>query len=320
MRILLACAAGFLLDIIFGDPPRLYHPVRLIGHLITFIERSLRRVAGSSSKGLMAAGVILWLLVATVATAAAILLLGIAGRTHPLAGFVLEAFWCYQLLALKSLRQEGMKVYQKLKHDDLPAARTAVSMIVGRDTALLNEEEVAKAAVETVAENTSDGVIAPLFYMLIGGAPLAFFYKAVNTMDSMVGYKNEKYLYLGRAAAKMDDLLNFIPARISALLMIAGTFLTGMNARQAIAVYRRDRKNHASPNAAQTEAVCAGALDIQLAGNAFYFGKLYEKPTIGDDGRPVEPEDIVRTCRLMYAAAFLMLAVGMAVRFLLISI
>ena len=189
-------------------------------------------------------------------------------------------------------------------------------MIVGRDTKALTEEGVIKAAVETVAENTSDGVIAPLFYMLIGGAPLAFLYKAVNTMDSMIGYKNDRYLYFGKAAAKMDDVFNFIPARISAVLMIAAAFLCGFDGKNAWKIYRRDRRNHASPNAAQTEAVCAGALGVQLAGNAFYFGKLYEKPTIGDPLRPICREDIPAACRLMYAAAGLMLAAGVGIRWM----
>ncbi len=209
-----------------------------------------------------------------------------------------------------------MKVYEKLREESLPGARQAVSMIVGRDTKALTEEGVIKAAVETVAENTSDGVIAPLFYMLIGGAPLAFLYKAVNTMDSMIGYKNDRYLYFGKAAAKMDDVFNFIPARISAVLMIAAAFLCGFDGKNAWKIYRRDRRNHASPNAAQTEAVCAGALGVQLAGNAFYFGKLYEKPTIGDPLRPICREDIPAACRLMYAAAGLMLAAGIGIRWM----
>ena len=229
-------------------------------------------------------------------------------------GTAADAVMVYYLLAARSLRTESMKVYGELKKNDLQGARRAVSMIVGRDTKTLDREGVTKAAVETVAENASDGVIAPLFYTALGGPVLGFLYKAVNTMDSMVGYKNEKYLYFGRAAARLDDLANFIPARISALFMIGAAFLLGMNGRQAVKTYRRDRYKHKSPNSAHTEAVCAGALGIRLAGPASYFGKMVEKPYIGDALRPVEDEDIVRANRLLSGAYFLAAAVFAAAR------
>ena len=317
---------AFLLDLLLGDPVWLYHPVRVIGHLITGLEKALRGMCagpkirsrnlpdGESGRRLRIAGSILWLLVCGITLCSVTGVLIIAGRVHPLAAFALEVFWCGQLLASTSLRKESMKVYVKLKEGDLPGARRAVSMIVGRDTEGLTEEGVVKAAVETVAENTSDGIIAPMFYMLIGGAPLMFLYKAVNTMDSMIGYKNDRYLHFGRTAARMDDVFNFIPARISAWLMIGAAYLCGQNGKSAWKIYRRDRHNHASPNAAQTEAVCAGALMVQLAGNAYYFGKLYEKPAIGDPIRPVCAEDIPKACRLMYLTAGLMLILGNAVR------
>lgn len=216
-------------------------------------------------------------------------------------GFALETFWCGQLLATKSLKAESMKVYDRLKNGTIEEARYAVSMIVGRDTKELTEEGVTKAAVETVAENASDGIIAPMFYMAIGGIPLMFLYKGINTMDSMLGYKNDKYLYFGRCAARLDDVANYIPARISGWLMALSTVFVGMDTKNAVKIYRRDRRNHASPNSAQTEAAMAGALDVQLAGNAYYFGKLYEKPTIGDPIRPVEIEDIPRANKLLYA-------------------
>jgi len=320
MRIILVCVTGFFLDQLCGDPVWLYHPVRLIGHLISGLEDRLRKTAGDIKGRLLAAGLVMWVLVAGVTTAGAWLLLDLAGRVHPAAAMILEVFWCYQLLAAKSLKQESMKVYDELAKGDLPGARNAVAMIVGRDTAALSEEGVIKAAVETVAENTSDGVAAPLIYMLTGGAPLAFFYKAVNTMDSMVGYKNDKYLYFGRAAARLDDIFNYIPARISACLMTVAAFLTGMDWRGAWRIYRRDRRCHASPNSAQTEAVCAGALGIRLAGNAFYFGRLYEKPTIGDDLRPADREDIRQACRLMNVTAVLALILGVSVRLLVICL
>ena len=299
---LAACAAGLLLDLLFGDPVWLYHPVRLIGNWISWAEIQLRKVCGSH---LMAAGGVLWVMTALMAFLIPFALLALAGWLHPALRFLLETFWCFQILAARSLSSESRKVYEKLKESDLPGARRAVSMIVGRDTEKLTEEGVTKAAVETVAENTSDGVTAPLIYMMIGGAPLGFLYKAVNTMDSMLGYKNDRYLYFGRIPAKMDDIFNYIPARITGLLMTAAAFLTGLDGKNAWKIYRRDRRKHASPNAAQTESVCAGALGVQLAGDAVYFGKVYKKEFIGDALRRIEPEDIQRTGRLMYAAELL---------------
>lgn len=235
-------------------------------------------------------------------------------------GIVVESFMCYQILAVKSLKTESDKVYRALKEEGLEEGRQAVSMIVGRDTDSLDEEGVTKAAVETVAENTSDGVIAPLFYMMIGGAVLGFAYKAINTMDSMIGYKNEKYQYFGTAAARLDDAANYIPSRLSAWLMIAASCILGLDWRNAIHIYQRDRHNHKSPNAAQTESVMAGALDIRLAGNAWYFGKLYEKPGIGDALRPVEPEDIRRSHKLLYGTALLAAGVFVSVKIAILAL
>lgn len=302
MKILCVCLIGMILDWIFGDPVWLYHPVRIIGKWISFLEKILRKFAGDqegNEKKLLIAGGILWILVILVSAAVPMGILYLAEKLSPCAAFVLECFWCYQLLAARSLGKESKKVYKKLIQDDLSGARLAVSMIVGRDTENLTVEGVTKAAVETVAENTNDGVIAPLIYMLIGGPILGFVYKAVNTMDSMLGYKNEKYLYFGRVAAKMDDVAGFIPARISALLMILASCLLGMDGKNALWIWKRDRRKHASPNAAQTEAVCAGALQVQLAGDAWYFGKKHEKDTIGDPIRNIEPKDILRSERLM---------------------
>lgn len=312
---LAACAAGLLLDLLFGDPVWLYHPVRLIGNWISWGERKLRKVCGTH---LTAAGGVLWVLTAGMAFAIPFGLLALAGWIHPALRFLLETFWCFQILAAKCLASESRKVYDRLKARDLPGARKAVSMIVGRDTEKLTEEGVTKAAVETVAENTSDGVTAPLIYLLIGGAPLGFLYKAVNTMDSMLGYKNDRYLYFGRVPAKMDDVFNYIPARVTALLMTISAFLTGLDGKNAWKIYRRDRKKHASPNAAQTESVCAGALGVRLAGDAVYFGKLYKKEFIGDALRSIEPEDIIRTGRLMYAAELLTLILGGGLKLALI--
>ena len=319
---LAACVAGFFLDFIFGDPEWLYHPVRLIGKGISFGERQLRKLCSSNKSGreLVAAGAVLWVCIAGISFLLPLGLLILAQKIHPVLRFVLETFWCYQIIAARCLCKESVKVYDRLKADDLPGARRAVSMIVGRDTENLSAEGVTKAAVETVAENTSDGVTAPLIYMLIGGAPLGFLYKAVNTMDSMLGYKNDKYLYFGRIPAKMDDVFNYIPSRVTALFMIVAAFFCGMDGKNAWRIYKRDRRKHASPNAAQTEAVCAGALGVRLAGDAVYFGKLYKKEFIGDNLRPIEPEDIKRTGRLMYVTAVLMLIVFGAVKYIVIML
>jgi len=300
-----AMIIGFLLDLCFGDPRWLPHPVRAMGWLISHLETAIRDRLPKTPQGERLGGIGLVAGVLSVTGVCAYGILWAAGRIHPILGLAVECIMCYQMLAARGLRDESMKVWKALKRQDVEGARTAVSMIVGRDTEVLSETGIIKAAVETVAENTSDGVIAPLFYMAFGGGPWAYLYKAVNTMDSMVGYKNEKYLHFGRTAARLDDLLNLIPSRLSALLMIAASFLTGMDGKGAIRIYRRDRRNHKSPNSAQTEAVCAGALQVQLAGNAWYFGTLYEKPTIGDDIRPVEADDIQRASRLLYMTSAL---------------
>lgn len=301
----IALAAGYLLDLLIGDPRWLYHPVCLIGNLIALLEKGIRKIFPKTEKGELSGGVLEVVLVCLISLGVPWVVLSVLYRYMPLAGLALETFWCYQLLATKSLKDESMKVYDRLKNGTIEEARYAVSMIVGRDTAELTEEGVTKAAVETVAENGSDGVIAPMLYMALGGVPLMFLYKGINTMDSMLGYKNDRYLYFGRCAAKLDDLANYIPARISGWLMVAAAFLTGMDGKNAAKIYKRDRRNHASPNSAQTEAAVAGALRVQLAGNAYYFGKLYEKPTIGDKLREVEPEDIRRANRLLYGASVL---------------
>lgn len=306
---LAACITGFLLDFIFGDPVWLYHPVRVIGNFISFGEKTLRKIFRKTPGGELAAGAVLWFLTAGLSFLIPFAVLAGAQMIHPVLRFLIESFWCYQILAARCLVNESGKVYDRLKENDLPGARKAVSMIVGRDTENLTVEGVTKAAVETVAENTSDGVTAPLLFLILGGAPLGFLYKAVNTMDSMLGYKNEKYLYFGRFPARMDDVFNYIPSRTTALFMIAAAFLTGMDGKNAWKIYLRDRRKHASPNAAQTEAVCAGALRVRLAGDAVYFGKLYKKEYLGDSLRPIEAEDIRRAGRLMYVTAVLMLII-----------
>lgn len=299
-RRILVILLGVLLDLLLGDPKCIYHPVRGIGKLIEGLETLIRKGFPKNRKGEFLGGLLLVLLVCGVSFGIPVVLLQLCDRIWKPAGFLLESFWCFRLLAMRSLRTESRKVYDRLVNGTLEEARYAVSMIVGRDTINLTPQEVAKAAVETVAENSSDGVIAPLFYIALGGVPLMFFYKAVNTMDSMIGYKNESYLFFGRCAARLDDLVNFVPARISGLLMAAAAFPAGLDGKNAFRIFFRDRRKHASPNSAQTEAAMAGALRVQLAGNAYYFGKLVEKPVIGDPLRQIEPEDILRANRLLY--------------------
>lgn len=321
MYSMFALLAGYLIDLLIGDPRWLYHPVCLIGKLIAYLEKILRRIFPKTKNGELTAGCIEVILVCLLSGGIPFVILHFLYGISVWAGFALETFWCYQLLATKSLKSESMKVYDRLKNGTIEEARYAVSMIVGRDTQSLTEEGVTKATVETVAENSSDGIIAPMFYMAIGGVWLMFLYKGINTMDSMLGYKNDRYLYYGRCAAKLDDVANYIPARISGWLMVAASAFVKMDVKNAAKIYRRDKRNHASPNSAQTEAAMAGALDVQLAGNAYYFGKLYEKPTIGDAIRPVEAEDIRRSNQLLYATtalgAVIFTIAGTAVRFFL---
>ena len=309
-----AVLGGFVLDLLFGDPAWLPHPVVYMGRAISALERRLRTRLPRTPQGELLGGAILaFCLPVGTFLLTSLVCLG-AAALSPWLGLAVQMFWCGQALAAKGLAQESTRVYRELIKPDLPAARRAVSRIVGRDTQNLTLEGVTKAAVETVAENASDGVIAPLLYMLLGGAPLALTYKAINTMDSMLGYKNEKYLYFGRAAAKLDDVANYIPSRLAALLWIMAAAFTRNDAKGAWRIWRRDRRNHASPNSAQTESACAGALGVQLAGPAYYFGEYYPKPTIGDPLRPIEPEDILRADRMMYVASGFALAFGCAIR------
>jgi adenosylcobinamide-phosphate synthase len=315
-----AILLGFLLDLLFGDPHQFPHIVVGMGSLIGSLEKFVRAKFPKTPEGEQVGGVFLVSLVLLICVAVPFCILFFAYRSSLWLGFVIETLLCYQLLAMKSLHDESMKVYHSLQEGTLEKARRDVSMIVGRDTEHLDEIGVTKAAVETVAENTSDGVVAPLFYIMLGGAIFGCIYKAVNTLDSMVGYKNERYLHFGRAAAKLDDALNFLPARLAARLMIIATFLVRLDTKHAKFIYKRDKHNHASPNSAHTEAVCAGALNIQLAGDAVYFGKLTEKPFIGDDIRTIEPKDICRANRLMFVTSFLMLILVLAVRIILIGV
>jgi len=299
---LVACLIGFILDLIIGDPHWIYHPIRLVGNLISFCEKKIRSIC-HTDRELFLGGVLLVVIVCIIPAGVVFTLNFAAYKVNVCLGIVVDSVFSYFILATKSLKTESMKVYESLCTEDIDNSRKAVSMIVGRDTKSLNEEGVIKATVETVAENLSDGVIAPLIYLMIGGSTLGTLYKSINTMDSMIGYKNDKYLYLGRAAAHLDDIVNYIPARISAYLLIFASMLCGKDYKNAYRIYKRDRYNHASPNSAQTESVCAGALHIQLAGDAYYFGRLVKKPYIGDADRIVNRDDIKLINNMMYMAS-----------------
>lgn len=300
-----ALAAGFILDLLFGDPKWMYHPVIFIGKTISFLEKNIRKILPRTPSGELMGGIVLVLLTLIASGGIPCIILYAAGLIHPAIQWAAGAFMCYQLLAVKCLRDESMKVYDALKTGTIEDGRHAVSMIVGRDTQALDEKGVVKAAVETVAENFSDGVLAPMLYMLIGGPVLMFVYKGINTMDSMVGYKNDRFLYFGRCAAKLDDAANFIPSRIAGIMLILAAYIGPFSGKEARRIFLRDRRKHASPNSAQTESAAAGALQIQLAGNAYYFGKLHEKQFIGDSIREIEVDDIKRMNNLMYIASTL---------------
>ena len=305
---------GFAVDLLLGDPHSFPHPIRLIGKLISALEKLFRQLFKKNER---TAGTLAAVSVLVISTAVPTALVMLCYYINIWLGIAVEGILCYYLIAPKCLYNESMAVYKKIAADDVEGARSTVSMIVGRDTNVLDETGIIKAAVETVAENTSDGVTVPLLFIMLGGAPLGFFYKAANTMDSMIGYKNEKYIDFGHFAAKLDDVLNFIPSRLTALFMILSAYIMRLDGKNAYKIWRRDRFNHASPNSAQTESVCAGALDVQLAGNAYYFGKLCEKKTIGDDIRPIENDDIRRANRLMYCTTAITLALAIGIRALI---
>ena len=298
---------GFLLDALIGDPYRLPHPIRIIGRLISALEKFVR----SHLKNPTAGGVFLAVKVLILSAGIPFGILFLCYYFNVWFGVGVESIMCFYMIAARSLYNESMKVYRA---SDTDTARKAVSMIVGRDTEKLDRDGIIRAAVETVAENTSDGVTAPIIYMSLFGAVGGFFYKAANTMDSMIGYRNEKYEKLGKFAAKLDDVLNYLPSRLTALVMILSSFILGYDGKNAWKIWRRDRRKHASPNSAQTESVCAGALDVRLAGDAWYFGELHKKEYIGDNIRPIENEDIRRANRLMYVTSIIILLIFAALR------
>lgn len=314
MQELILLPLAVLLDIAFGDPRGCPHIVVFIGRLIDLTERALRRIFPKTKHGELAAGALLAVLLPAFCFALCAAALFLCQRLHPALAFAAKLFICWQCLAVKSLSDEALRVKSALDNEGLGAGRHYVSRIVGRETDALDEQGVVCAAVETVAENLSDGVIAPMLFICLGSAPLGVLYKAVNTLDSMVGYKNERYLYFGRASARLDDLLNLVPSRLSALFMLWATALCKFDYRNAKKIFLRDRYNHKSPNSAQCEAVCAGALNLRLGGPNRYFGKLVQKPYIGDDTKPAESGDIARAVRLMRVSAYLAVIVFTAVR------
>ena len=307
---------GYTLDLLIGDPHSLPHPIRIIGNMISLVEKSLRKKCKNDYDE-RKAGIVLWVMVVGTSFIVPFLILFAASKINTVLSVIIESIMCYYILATKSLKDESMKVYNSLGKNDINGARIFLSYIVGRDVENLNNEQIAKAAVETVAENTSDGVIAPMIFILLGGAPLGFLYKAINTLDSMVGYKNEKYINMGRFSALADDAANFIPARIASYLMIAAAFILKMDFKSAYKIYKRDRYNHKSPNSAHTESVCAGALNIMLGGPNYYDGMLISKPTIGDDKRPVVINDIKKANKMMYATSFLCLVIGIMIKLII---
>lgn len=320
MSSLYACLLGFMMDLVFGDPNWKIHPIRLIGHLISASEKFFRKIFPKNDKGEAIAGFCMALFVALTCLIIPYVLIYFVRSYSAIGAFFLESVLCFFALSTKSLKKESVKIYKLIKDKNIDQARQALSMIVGRDTENLNQKEIIKATVETVAENTTDGVVAPLLFMLIGGAPFAYFYKAVNTMDSMIGYKNEKYLHFGKFAAKLDDQLNYIPAKLGSWVMIFSAMLLrkfdGGNAKK---IYLRDRFKHASPNSAHAEAAFAGALRIQLAGDAYYFGEKHKKEYIGDSLEKIVPDKILAANQLLYATAGFTLIGFAALKFLYFS-
>lgn len=309
---------GFIFDLILGDPYDFPHPIRWVGSFISFWDKLMYK-EGDSNKSKYIKGMSIVIIVVMTFALITACLVYLFYKVNISIGIIFEGIISYYMIAPRSLKDESMKVYNAIESNNVEQARYAVSMIVGRDTKVLDKNGIIKAAVETVAENTSDGVTAPIMYMAFGGSIAGIIYKCVNTCDSMLGYKNDKYLYFGRFAAKLDDILNYIPSRLTALAMIVGAFLIKFDYKNAFKIWKRDRRNHASPNSAQTESVCAGALNLMLAGDAYYFGKLYKKKTIGDKNREIENEDIVRANKLMYATTYLVLAVSVIIRFMLFN-
>lgn len=301
---------GFLLDLIIGDPQNPIHPVRIIGNLCRVLENFFRSIM---KKYLKLAGLITWIIVVLAVYFINYIIIKFILNINIVAGVIFSGILIYFCISAKGLKVEGLKVYNYLIKNDIECARKQLSYIVGRDTKSLDKKGIIRAVVETIAENMSDGVIAPLFYAGIGGAPLAMAYKAVNTMDSMFGYKNDKYMEFGFFPAKLDDVFNYIPARITGLLTVLTAFILKLNWKNSFKIYNRDKYNHTSPNSAHPEAAVAGALGIKLGGANYYFGKLVQKPTIGDKLKEIELSDIDSTNKILYGVAILGYILGILI-------
>lgn len=306
---------GFILDLIIGDPNNPFHPVRGIGYIAKKLENLFRSILKNYLK---AAGLIVWIFTVLITFGIVFGTINIANRINIYFGVVLEGILIYFCISSKGLVVEGYKVIRFLLKNDIDGARKQLSYIVGRDTASLDKDGIIRAVVETIAENMADGVIAPLFYAGIFGAPLAFAYKAVNTLDSMFGYKNDKYIKFGYFPAKLDDVFNYIPARITGLLIVLASALLGYDYKNSFKIYKRDRFNHTSPNSAHPEAAIAGALGVQLGGANYYFGKLVEKPTIGNKLKEIEIKDIYKTAKVLYLSSFIGFIFALALRGLIV--
>lgn len=302
---------GFILDLIIGDPNNPIHPVRIIGKLCSFLEKIMRKIFKNSLK---LAGLIVWILTVAVTFLVTFFIVDVARKFNLYFGIILEGILIYFCISSKGLVVEGRKVIKYLFKNDIEGARKQLSYIVGRDTQSLDEKGIVRAVVETIAENMSDGVIAPIFYAGILGAPLAMAYKAVNTMDSVFGYKNDKYIDFGFFPAKLDDVFNYIPARITGIIIVISSFILRYDYKNSFKIYKRDRYNHTSPNSAHPEAAMAGALDVQLGGANYYFGKLVEKPTIGDKLKEIELKDVESTVKILYLSAFISYIIMIAIR------
>ena len=306
-----------IIDTVYGDPRSNFHPVVLIGNLISYIENKLYPKKPALPKDLMLRGLLTVCLVLLTVGLITSFFVFLGHKGGILLYFSLSALILYVTITPRALARDGMEIYHLLRDGDLVKVRARLSWIVGRDTDNLSEADIVRGTVETIAENTTDGIISPLFYFMLFGPVGAALYRAGNTMDSMLGYTNDKYINFGRTAAKLDDVLNYIPSRLTALLMILSAYILRFDGKNAFRIWKRDRRKHASPNSAQTEAVCAGALDVRLAGDAYYFGELHKKPFIGDDIRPIENEDIRRANRLMYMTSILMLILSLAARIII---
>ena len=306
---MLSYTIGLVLDFIIGDPNNPFHPVRIIGALGIKLENITRRVF----KNLKISGFVTWLGVILITFLVNSLIVRIAFSISNIFGIIIEGILLYFCISSKGLKVEGLKVIKVLESGNIEGARKQLSYIVGRDTKVLDEEGIIRAVIETVAENTSDGIIAPLLFGALGGAPLAMTYKAVNTCDSMFGYKNDKYIDFGLVSAKMDDLFNYIPARLTGYLVIFAAFILGLDYKNSYRIYKRDRYNHTSPNSAHPESAVAGALGIRLGGANYYFGKIVEKPTIGDKNKVIEISDLYKTNNILLVVTLLGFSVGLII-------